>query len=53
MIGLLRDASIRTRIGLRAREEVVRNCSWESVVDTLEQTLERLTLHTEQPAVIH
>ena len=53
VIGLLRDASIRTRIGLRAREEVVRNCSWESVVDTLEQTLERLTLHTEQPAVIH
>ena len=53
VVGLLREPSIRNRIALRAREEVVRNCSWESVVDSLEQTLERLTAQTEQPAVSH
>jgi len=40
--GLLTDASRRSALGKTARETVVRDHSWDSVVEQMEQTLDRV-----------
>jgi glycosyltransferase involved in cell wall biosynthesis len=41
-VELLKNASLRQAIGKAARERVVREHSWESVVDRVEETLRNL-----------